>query len=74
MQTVISQDWQQVFDKLPPLCSRQRIADATGIISSRTLANLDCMGKGIEGKRIVAKRAVYPKEAVIKFILEYVGE
>ncbi len=70
----ISPEWQQVFDKLPPRPTRQHIENVTGLITARTLANRDSLGTGIPGKKIIGKRATYPKEAVIRFIMDYVGE
>ncbi len=71
--TILS-EWQQVFDNLPPRPTRYHIEKATGLISARTLANRDSLGTGIPGKKVIGKRATYPKDEVIKFILDFVGE
>ncbi|MBN1636384.1 MAG: hypothetical protein JW920_07715 [Deltaproteobacteria bacterium] len=40
-----------------------------GILNPRTMANLDCMGKGVKDRvRIGKRRIAYPVESLIKFL------
>jgi hypothetical protein len=39
-----------------------------GMISPGTVANLDCQGRGPEGRITVGRRAVYPVEALVRWL------
>jgi|APHig6443717817_1056837.scaffolds.fasta_scaffold07726_2 hypothetical protein len=55
---------------LPPLVTRQELEKLTGgLIKARTLANLDCKGKGPLQKMRIGKKVAYGKEAVLKWLL-----
>jgi hypothetical protein len=53
-----------------PVITREKLEEITGgMLKARTLANLDCQGKGIKGgTRIGQKTLVYPVENVIAFL------
>lgn len=61
----------QEFSKdLPPLVTRQELERLTGgLIKARTLANLDCNGKGPLQKIRIGKKVVYGRDAVLKWLL-----
>jgi hypothetical protein len=64
---------EQIFDNLsrkaPEILTRQKIHELTGgLISSKTLANLDSEGDGIQPRLRIGGKVAYPKEAVIEFL------
>lgn len=71
MQDLISIE--KIFDNLsrtaPEILTRQKITELTGgLISSKTLANLDSENDGIQPRLRIGKKVCYPKEAVILFL------
>lgn len=61
---IIFENWKS------PYVSRLQIFEITGgMISAKTLRNLDAKGEGIPGKlRVSARRVVYPVENVIAWL------
>ena len=53
----------------PEILTRQKIHELTGgLISAKTLANLDCEGDGIQPRLRIGGKVAYPKEAAITFL------
>lgn len=50
--------------------TRRQIEELTGgIIKRQTLSNLDCAGKGIEGKlNLSGRKVLYPVDNVLEFL------
>ena len=54
---------------LPPVIRRSDLTLLTfGILNSKTMANLDSLGKGIAGRMKIGKHVVYHKNEVLKFL------
>ena len=54
---------------LPPVVRRADLTRLTfGILNSKTMANLDSLGKGIPGRSRIGKWVVYPKKGVTDFL------
>ena len=71
MQNQISVE--NIFDNLsktaPEILTRQKIQELTGgLISAKTLANLDSEGKGITPRFRIGGKAAYSKDATIRFL------
>ena len=71
MQEQISVD--QIFENLsktaPEILTRQKIYELTGgLISAKTLANLDSEGNGILPRLRIGGKVAYPKAAVVNFL------
>jgi hypothetical protein len=61
--TAVSESW-------PELIARGDIAKISGgAYSSRTMANLDCLGKGPKGAFRLGKKVLYPKQALLDWLL-----
>ncbi len=71
---ILSEVWQDFYNALPPMCSRELIAERSQIVERGTLANLDVFGKGIPNGRRVGKKICYPKNDVMLWLLKYCGE
>jgi len=64
---------EKVFDALsknaPEILTRQKIHEFSGgLISAKTLANLDSSGEGVVPRLRIGGKVAYPKEAVIEFL------
>lgn len=60
---------EKLSEKFPFGIPRKKIGVATGgILHPRSLANLDCLGKGIEGRFKIGRSTVYPVDCVLAFI------
>lgn len=64
---------EEIFETLsrtaPEILTRQKIHELTGgLISAKTLANLDSEGDGIQPRFRVGGKVAYQKEAVIAFL------
>ena len=71
MQDLISIE--EIFNNLsrtaPEILTRKKIHELTGgLISVKTLANLDCEGDGIQPRLRIGGKVAYPKEAAIAFL------
>jgi len=56
-------------ERFPFGIPRKEIGKATGsILHPRTSANLDCLGKGIQGRFKIGRNTIYPVQDVIEFI------
>jgi len=56
-------------EKFPFGIPRKDIGEATGfVLHPRTMANADCMRKGIPGKFRIGGKIIYPVKGVISFI------
>ena len=71
---VVPNNWEDFYSSLPPMCSRELIAEKSQIIKRGTLANLDSLGKGIPNGRLIGKKICYPKQDVLIWMLQYSGE
>lgn len=69
MESVDDAVWEDLEDKLSPVVSRRQLSELLGgLLSPRTLANLDSQGKG-PGYKIKIGRAVgYPKDVVMSWL------
>ena len=66
----ISSSWQAIFSAMPPLVNRKQVAELSGgLVAVGSLANADCEGTGIAGRRIIGKRVCYPRENVIAWLM-----
>ncbi len=53
---------------------RPKLKEKTGgLLNGRTMANLDCLGKGIKTSFKVGRRTAYPIEAVVEYLREKVS-
>lgn len=53
------------------LVSRDRLKDFSGgVISGRTAANYEAMGKGCKAKIFIGKRACYPVESIAAWVVD----
>lgn len=56
-------------DRLPPTISRSEIdCRLGGAISAKTLANLDSLGKGPEGRHRVGRKIVYQTDLLLAWL------
>lgn len=59
------------LEKLPPLVPRDKVYELTGgLISRKTLANLDSLGQGPKKRLCFGKKVCYPKEIFVEWLLE----
>jgi len=64
---------EKIFDNLartaPEILTRKKLQELTGgLVSEKTLANLDSLGEGITPRMRIGGKVVYPKEAAIDFL------
>ncbi len=69
----LSATWQDVYSSLPPLCTRKNIFEVAGVPVG-TLANCDCRGEGIVGKKMLGKTVVYPRLEAVAWLMRLAGE
>jgi len=61
----------KLLNEMPPLVSRKEAARFTGgMLSPRTLANLDSLGKGPAGRIQIGRKIAYAREAFVGWLLE----
>ena len=54
---------------LPPVMSRNQVESLLGgVISGRTLANLDSRGEGPEGRFYIGRKAAYPTRNLLAWL------
>lgn len=65
-------DFSQLSEKWPsPLVARSEVKRFSGgLLNGRTLANLDCQGRGPRGKVVVGRRVAYTVESLVEFLRE----
>ena len=52
---------------------RRDLTEKTGgLLHGRTMANLDCLGKGISGRIMIKNRVAYPVQAVVEYLQKIV--
>ena len=65
---------QLLLNKLPPVVARKDVErQLGGVVTMKTLANADSSGKGPLGAYLVGRSVVYPSEALVRWIIEYMG-
>lgn len=58
-----------------PVVARKKVGEFSGgILSAKTLANLDCRKEGPEGRFIVCNQIVYPTQSLVKFMKDRVAD
>lgn len=63
-------DFSSIIPKLPPLISRDHVEKLLGgVISSKTLANLDSLGEGPKRMR-VGRKVVYKTEDLLDWLAQ----
>ena len=68
-QITIEQIFENLSQKAPEIITRQKLHELTGgLVSVKTLANLDCEGDGIQPRLRIGGKVAYPKEATIAFL------
>ena len=62
-------DLKDLIPKLPPLIARDRVAEYLGgVISAKTLANLDSLGDGPSGRMRIGRKIVYRTEDLLEWL------
>lgn len=64
---------EKIFDNLsniaPEIITRKKLHELTGgLVSEKTLANLDSLGDGIQPRMRIGGKVAYPKQAAIDFL------
>ena len=64
---------EQIFENLsrtaPEIITRKKLHELTGgLVSEKTLANLDSLGEGIQPRMRIGGKVAYPKQAAITFL------
>jgi hypothetical protein len=60
---------EKLIDEFPLGVPRKYIGQATGrILHPRTMANLDSLGQGIEGRFKIGRHTIYPVDCIIRHI------
>ena len=55
--------------KAPEIVTRKKLYELTGgLVSEKTLANLDSLGEGIQPRMRIGGKVAYPKAAAITFL------
>lgn len=69
-------DFSKISEIYPgPFISRDALEKITGgLISAKYLANLDCAGKGPEGRIRIGRKIAYPTPKAIKWLEERASE
>lgn len=71
----IEQDFSRaLLDSLPPLVARERVEELTGgLVSSKTLSNMDGRGLGPEEAYRVGRKIAYKRESLVEWMIERYG-
>ncbi len=65
----------RVFENAPAWMTRKSVHEVSGgLVAVSSLATYDCQGRGIKGKRLIGKKACYPKNEVFQWLMAYMGE
>lgn len=65
----IEKMFEKFAESAPEIMTRQKIEELTGgLISIKTLTNLDCLGDGITPRLRIGRKVAYPKAAVVAFL------
>ncbi len=65
---------QLLLNKLPPVVARKDVArQLGGVVSMKTLANADSLGKGPLGAYLVGRSVVYPSDSLVRWIIDTLG-
>ena len=64
---------EQIFENLtktaPEILTRKRLYELTGgLVSEKSLANMDCIGEGILPRMRIGGKVAYPKEAALAWL------
>ena len=64
---------EQIFENIsriaPEVITRKKLHELTGgLVSEKTLANLDSLGDGIQPRLRIGGKVAYPKQAAIDFL------
>jgi len=61
--------FQDLENKLPPVIARDQVESLLGgMISSKTLANLDSLGLGVPNRFKVGRKVIYPTKSLLKWL------
>jgi len=65
----IELSFSNLSEKFPAIITRKKIEELTGgLISAKSLANLDCEGSGITPRLRIGGKVAYPKDAAILWL------
>ncbi len=67
-------EWRDLYENLPPLCTRYQIAQQSNLVAVGTIANRDSQKRGIPGKKQAGKKIVYPRLEAVKWLMAFVAE
>jgi len=68
-QITIEQSFENLARTAPEIITRKKLEEITGgLISAKSLANLDCEGTGITPRLKFGGKVAYPKEAAIYWL------
>ena len=68
-QITIEQIFEVLSSKSPEIITRKKLQELTGgLVSEKTLANLDSEGVGIQPRLRIGGKVVYPKDAAIAWL------
>lgn len=60
---------------LPPFFSRDEVANhLSGILTKKSLANIECSGRGVAERAKIGKRIVYERSSFMCWLREYSKE
>jgi hypothetical protein len=63
----------KLYSELPPLFTRQEIArNLGGVLTAKTLKNIDSKGRGPEVGQRLGKKFVYEKDSFIRWFKNYI--
>ena len=69
------QDFEEIYETMKktwrsPIVAREQIGDFTGgVLNSKTMANLDCQGKGVPERFKIGRKTVYPIDGLISWLI-----
>ena len=65
-------DYSRLWTQLSEFPTRNEVSERIRIFKPRTLANLDCQGRGPAGRLYIGGRNCYPREQVVLWFADLV--
>jgi hypothetical protein len=70
----LGDDFVSLWRDLTVFPTREEVAEKIRIYKARTLANLDCQGRGPGGRKRVGGKVCYPRDQVVTWFADQINK
>jgi hypothetical protein len=71
--TALGESYVRLWEQFSEFPTREEVSERIRIFKPRSLANLDCKGRGPAGRQVFAGKICYPREQVIVWFASLAG-